>query len=640
MIKDNVVFHKISDVTVTRSKWIVTFVIDLEPYENFIHQIKDRIDEVTRITKQVLANYQDTRKAVFFKAFSQLTSEIKSLLETHTILKVNLQDFETLQVRDKRSLLPFIGSAASFLFGLASEEDLESIRSGVRNLAKNQAGISHVLETSLTLLNVSRVQISENRQTLNTLIGNMGELDTHLKSLASYMDKQVFEITAFLRVYLQIDLAMEEIKLMIQGAILYSEQLKLQLNMLSLGRLSPSVITPTNLRSLLTEISNHIPPSVTLPSDIDKNLWHYYETLTCSTVLDGNTILIIISIPLLDYSSKFEIFHMIHLPIPLQNTSDSSLVAQYRLESDTLAVNHERTKYVLLSAQEFMSCSQNYVSYCEIRSPVYPINLSKLCIIALFLDDTMKKQQICQSMVKPNFILPMAQYVSNGLWIVTTQFEIRFTITCYNATLLGSTSQDITAPVGLIELGQSCSASSDYITLTPYYRGVSKYIATDEIKALFNGYDSSNMQVWQPFLAAMPNYSGTALPSELKGMTEIPMNHLIEKLRNLEEVTMIDPWPFWVYMLIGGGILLGIILLLWFWWTFRIQIKTMITSARGKYWGHAKVTEEQPVSGQTTEPRYNGTGEEIAEPVQYLGNSQSPSTTLAMETRLYPTLKG
>ena len=38
IVRDNVIFRKVSDVTTTRSKWTVTLVIDLKPYSDFLSQ--------------------------------------------------------------------------------------------------------------------------------------------------------------------------------------------------------------------------------------------------------------------------------------------------------------------------------------------------------------------------------------------------------------------------------------------------------------------------------------------------------------------------------------------------------------------------------------------------------------------------
>ena len=51
----------------------------------------------------------------------------------------------------------------SLLFGTVSYLDLEMIQRSVHDLATNQESINHNLEQSMTLLNLSRIQIAENR---------------------------------------------------------------------------------------------------------------------------------------------------------------------------------------------------------------------------------------------------------------------------------------------------------------------------------------------------------------------------------------------------------------------------------------------------------------------------------------------
>jgi hypothetical protein len=80
------------------------------------------------------------------------------------------------------------------------------------------------------------------------------------------------------------------------------------------------------------------------------------KLLTCSTTFLDNKILIIISIPLLDQSDVYEIYHAYNLPLPLQrhgtNNDVYDIVAQYQIEANTLAINKERTKCVLLTMHE------------------------------------------------------------------------------------------------------------------------------------------------------------------------------------------------------------------------------------------------------------------------------------------------
>lgn len=58
--------------------------------------------------------------------------------------------------RRRRSLLPIIGKAFSFLFRTVSESDLQGIRKNINNLANNQQKITHVVKESLTLINSTK----------------------------------------------------------------------------------------------------------------------------------------------------------------------------------------------------------------------------------------------------------------------------------------------------------------------------------------------------------------------------------------------------------------------------------------------------------------------------------------------------
>ena len=112
----------------------------------------------------------------------------------------------------------------------------------------------------------------------------------------------------FIDIYSQTDIILSEIKDSVQRATFYLENLCLVLNMLSLNHLSPSTITPKNLRKLLLDIKTRLPSSLKLPEDPMANIWYFYQTFTCKTILDGDKVLVIISIPLLDFHGEFVVY--------------------------------------------------------------------------------------------------------------------------------------------------------------------------------------------------------------------------------------------------------------------------------------------------------------------------------------------
>ena len=99
---------------------------------------------------------------------------------------------------------------------------------------------------------------------------------------------------------------LEEIRQSTQNAFIYTENLRIELNMLSLSHLPPSTISPKNLRALLLDVKDKLPVSLQLPADPESNIWYFYNTLTCTAYLDGHKILIVLTIPLLDRKEIFE----------------------------------------------------------------------------------------------------------------------------------------------------------------------------------------------------------------------------------------------------------------------------------------------------------------------------------------------
>ena len=89
---------------------------------------------------------------------------------------------------------------------------------------------------------------------------------------------------------------------------------------------------------------SHLPEFLKLPYDPKGKICKFYQTLTCSTVLDEGRFLVTVSIPLLDKINKFEIYDVFNMPIPHDKTPN--MVASYRLEAVSIAVNLAEMKYV------------------------------------------------------------------------------------------------------------------------------------------------------------------------------------------------------------------------------------------------------------------------------------------------------
>ena len=109
-------------------------------------------------------------------------------------------------------------------------------------------------------------------------------LDDKIRELESVFYTRFARLEQFVNTYFQFKLILEEIRQSTQHAIVYLENLRTELNMLSLNHLSPSRISPKNLRELLLDIRNKLPASMKLPADPVNNIWYFYKTITYTTL--------------------------------------------------------------------------------------------------------------------------------------------------------------------------------------------------------------------------------------------------------------------------------------------------------------------------------------------------------------------
>ena len=123
--------------------------------------------------------------------------------------------------------------------------------------------------------------------------------------------------------------------------------------------------------------------NVTTTNDPSTMLWKFYKYLSTNTIITNKHVIVVISIPLLDLSSNFDIFIMHNLQILYNSSERNTLSAKYDLETSLIAFNPERTKYILLNEKHVGQCSSPCIHHCSLQNPIYTVSLIKHCLVAL-----------------------------------------------------------------------------------------------------------------------------------------------------------------------------------------------------------------------------------------------------------------
>ena len=137
-----------------------------------------------------LFNRQLTRTQQFLRSLDQHSSSPTQLLTTLQLELSNIQDIHKASkttitsainllnsnqlqtnTRCKRSLLPFLGNALSWLTGTGTTKDIHSIKTRINQLNATQTLQCSTLVYIVSILNVTRYTTHVNTHSINKLIG-------------------------------------------------------------------------------------------------------------------------------------------------------------------------------------------------------------------------------------------------------------------------------------------------------------------------------------------------------------------------------------------------------------------------------------------------------------------------------------
>lgn len=86
-----------------------------------------------------------------------------------------------------------------------------------------------------------------------------------------------------------------------------------------------------------------------------------------------------------------------NLPIPYPRVHQSlGMVARYKIETEYIALNLARIKFMMLTVEEAKKCKDNTLRTCSALSPIYVIGNHKMCVFKLFENKKEGIKKNCQ----------------------------------------------------------------------------------------------------------------------------------------------------------------------------------------------------------------------------------------------------
>ena len=573
LVRQNVVFTKESEIHVTRSTWTVTLDLDLKPYETLLNKYLTDITKVAVVNWDTIKTIKKDLEPQFTQHFIDLEDELRHLNDTRRKLVDTFDDYRSLHQRSRRSILPFVGDALSWLFGTTSESDMNNIRVALKTLNSNQGKLQHVVKQSLSMVNMTHNQVIQNRKRLNKLNEGMREIYTALRNYSKQTNSEIEDLKVFLNFYIQLQTVVANSREMMMEILAYMEDLKMQVNMLSIGKLSPNTILPSKLLDILNEVKMKLPHSLNLPLNPMKRLWDYYKILLCSTVFEEDKILIVLKIPMINNDNKLTVYKVHNLLVPHYEVNSNQLprklngkhlVAQYKLEGKAIALNKQRTKYMLLNSKESRECTKTNTNFCKLSSPMYPINAHKYCVIALLTNNKQKIKELCKTKVKLNERLPAAKSVLPGTWAISSKIALIFTITCDKGEKVKSVK--IAPPVDMLYVNPGCLAHNEYFTLPSYseFESNSKININPDFRELRSRFKNQTFGLWKPLTKSNMTFNKDWNVESLKDIKELDMKELVDKINEINPIDIDESdrkWNWWEIMISVGLAVITVVLI-------------------------------------------------------------------------------
>ena len=294
---ESVIFHPVEQIQTSKTSWIISSDIDFGPYSeamanirnystfvrNSIHIFSGSLRDVTDRRHQRLLNmtWHDVNN----------TADSLDQIYTNFVNLVKIMKSQTLNHKiSKRSILPLQG-ILSFLFGTVDKRDLDEVKRNVKILYDNQIKQGEVLDDTISITNISRALITENRHMINSIIDSILILNDTLANIQKDI-QPLFVTRRFLLTHAEV--LVHSHRLRVAGSDIRNDINKCgkYLDTLISGKLSPTLADPIHLCNELLRIQKELPPTIELPENPANNIWHYYKYLTifCTPCWQNNLV--------------------------------------------------------------------------------------------------------------------------------------------------------------------------------------------------------------------------------------------------------------------------------------------------------------------------------------------------------------
>ena len=310
------IFQPILQAYPTRHSWIITVHISLGNLECHWKLFKRQL---TRTQQFLISLEQHPSASTQLLTILQLElsniQDIYKSSESTITSTVNLHNSNQPQTitQCKRSLLPFLGTALSWLTGTATTKDICSIKTRINQLIAMQSSQCNTLVHIISILNVTQYATQVNRHSINNLIDAIHSTTQDINNLYNLTMSLASSIT-FNQIILHIRSVFANLRDSMHYLCTLSTHTMDYIDATTSAILSPHVLPVVDLQKMLQHIADTLPPTLHLPiSPVDT--LHFYRYLHTHVLIENKQFLLLINIPIQDRAHQITIHQVFTLDI-------------------------------------------------------------------------------------------------------------------------------------------------------------------------------------------------------------------------------------------------------------------------------------------------------------------------------------
>lgn len=257
-------FEGIGNIRVSRSEWNIISYYNLKPYWQEISTFMNETTTLHRLCNDLI------QRTICSSVLQTFDFSLASLKDKNILLKR----------RTKRGAINVVGNIANSLFGILDSNYAEQMSNTINAVNDNENHLKQLLmnQTSIidTTLNVLKQDEENVKQKFNSVDNQLSEMASRLhKNEKELYQARLFEIVMLRSVQLSlISSRLHRIQAEIIAALTDSHH----------GKISPTLLSPSQLQAELVQVRNYLPTSLELPVSKD-NILQLYKIMNVKGAL-------------------------------------------------------------------------------------------------------------------------------------------------------------------------------------------------------------------------------------------------------------------------------------------------------------------------------------------------------------------